>query len=349
MGIELAKLEKIEREVGDLRGMLVGIERSFRKGAKAERPAGTKFIAAAAASIFGHLKRHDLAAEWETKAAVSPAMTTVPTWAAELTTSTTADFVISLGNAVFAFPQIAARAHAFPLSANTRAIIGGTAVAAFVGEGEPIGVAAGTVSGAMLKPYAVKVLSTFSEDLAERSQPAVEALLRKILGDAVAACLDETFFGNQPATPRAPAGILNGLTPLTAGASFGEDVQALAAAIAPAADPVFVISPARRVGLAAAGDLVGFGDYPVYGSSALDDATMVALDAAGLAIGFGGAPSFAVSREATLVERTQDEVGPAVTTEPTRSLWQTDSASLKAALPVSWYMRAGGAAYTEAA
>ncbi|MBP1881949.1 phage major capsid protein [Sinorhizobium mexicanum] len=219
-----------------------------------------------------------------------------------------------------------------------------------------VGVRAGQSNGvvrATLRPYAVKLISTFTEDLAERSQPSIEALLRKVLGDAVGTCLDETFFGDQAATAVAPAGILAGVTVTPPGTSFAEDAKALVAALTTVADPVFVVSPATRAGLAAGGGLLGF-DYPVFASSSVPDTRMIAVDADALATGFGGEPTFSVSREATLVEQTQDTVGPIstpgtpnVVAAPTRSLWQTDSAALKAALPVSWYARSGGAAFVE--
>ncbi|MDK1376150.1 MULTISPECIES: hypothetical protein [unclassified Sinorhizobium] len=340
-------LAELETRLVDLKQLCVGISRQLRKRDRTPGgPSGDAFVAMAAAAIFGHLKRHDLAATWQTKAAVAPANTTTPGWAAELVSSVTADFVVSLGSNIFAFPSIALRSHSFPLSGNMRAVLAGSALASFVAEGEAIGVAVGEVSAASLRPYSIKVLSTFSEELAERSAPSVEALLRKILGDAVGACLDGTFLGDQAATVRAPAGVLYNLMPVAPGASFAEDVRNLTAALGSPADPIFIVSPARRVGLAASGSLLGF-DSLVLSSSSVPDDRIIGLDRDGLIIGFGGQPTFKVSREATLVEQTQDAVGAVVATAPTRSLWQTDAASLKCSLPVSWYVRQGASTFTE--
>ncbi|MGO4621253.1 hypothetical protein AB4Z34_23020 [Ensifer sp. 2YAB10] len=112
------------------------------------------------------------------------------------------------------------------------------------------------------------------------------------------------------------------------------------AAISPAVDPVFIMNPARLAGASAAGSLLGFGAYAVFGSSAIADDDMVALDAAALVFG-AGTPSFKLGREATLVEDT-DPVPistpgtPPTIGAPTRSLWQTNSASLRCVLPISW-------------
>lgn len=340
-------LEKAVREIGDLRAGFIALERTFRKAGRADRQRGGAFIAQAAMAMLGHLRRHEKAAEWKSKAAVPPAMTTVPGWAQELATSATADFILSLASGVYGFPTIAARAHGFELAANRRVIIGGSATAAFVGEGEPIGAVIAAVKAASLRPYSVKVLTEFSNDLAEHSQPSIEALLRKILSNAIGECLDTVFFSDDAATSRSPAGILNGLTPETGGGDFAGDIQALMSAISPAADPVFVVSPARRAGLASEGRLLGF-DYAVIASSAVPDNRTIAIDADDLAVGFGGQPKFSISDMAALVELTQDEVGALMATGPVRSTWQTDTSALKASLPVSWYAAPGSVAYTEA-
>ncbi|MCA1444704.1 phage major capsid protein [Ensifer sp. IC4062] len=343
-------LTDLETKLVDLKQLCVGISRAIRKsgGDKAERQRGQAFVALAAQAIFHHLKRPDLVDAWQQRAAVSPAQTTVPGWAQELATSVTADFVMSLTSGIHAFPSIAQRAFAIQLAADMRAVLAGEASAFFVGEGEPIGLAVAEVSAMQMRPYSVKVLSTFTEELAEKSQPSVEALLRRILGDAVGACLDEVFFGSQANTIRAPRGILHGVTATAPGASFAEDVKNLVAALGGAGDPIFVTSPSTRAGIAAAaGGLLGF-DYLLLSSSAVPDDRLVALDRDGLIVGFGGQPTFKTSREASLIE--QDQAGVVddlLSGSPVRSLWQTNSASLKATLPVSWMLRPGAAAFTE--
>lgn len=345
----MSALERLDREVGDLRKMAIGLERSMRRGRhddEATDPGGP-FIAQAAATIMHHLKRHDLAEQWIKRATTNPAMTTIPGWAQELANSTTAGFIMSLASGAKAAPSVFARAHGFQLSANMRAVsVSADAVAAFVAEGNAIGISSAVLFASSLMPHSVKCLVTFSEELADHSTPNVEAVLRQILTEAVGTAVEDAFFSADAASAANPAGVLVGATSVTPGDTFAADIMALVAAIAPATDPIFITSPARRAAIAAAGGFVGF-DYPVYASSAVDDDMLIALDADKLAVGFGGAPNFKTSIEATVVEQTQDTVGPVLATPPTRSLWQTNSASLKATLPVSWAKKPSAAAVVD--
>ncbi|MDX0831235.1 phage major capsid protein [Sinorhizobium medicae] len=331
-------IESIGRELRDLRGDFIGVKRAIVRGRRDDRnepDLAGPFIAQAAASIMHHLKRHDLAEAWLKKAVTNPAMTTVTGWASELAQSVTANFILSLSSGSKSAPSVFARAHGFELSGATRAVsIDAMAVAAFVAEGSAIGVSQATLSSASVLPHAVKCLVTYSEELADNSTPTVETVLRQILTEAVGTAVEDAFFSDDAATNANPAGVLLGATIVAPGTDFAADVKGLVAAIAPATDPLFVTSPARRAAIAAAGGLVGF-DYAVLASSAVGDDTLIAIDADKLAVGFGGAPGFKTSSEATLVEDTAPP-NDLLTGTPVRSLWQTNSGSLKATLPVSW-------------
>ncbi|MDX0506245.1 hypothetical protein GOD80_25880 [Sinorhizobium medicae] len=335
----MSALERLDREVGDLRKMAIGIERSLRKGRRDdgdEQPdlAGP-FVAMAASAIMKALNRPERAEEWQRKAVTNPAMTTIPGWASELVNSVTAGFILSLSSGIRAAPALFARAHGFHLSGPTRGVsVEADAVAAFTAEADGIGVSQANFGSNSVLPCSVKALTTFSEELADFSTPTVETVLRQILSEAIGQCIENRFFSSEPQIASAPAGILAGKTPIAPGTSFAEDAQALVSALSPAADPVFVVSPGRRVGLAASVDLNAFG-YPVLASSALDDTTMVCVDADKLMVGMGGQPKFAIGREAALVEDTAPPTD-LLTGSPVRSLWQTNAMSLKATLPISW-------------
>lgn len=309
--------------------------RRNRRDERDEPDLGGPFIAQAAASIMNHLKRHDLAEQWLRRAVANPAQTTVPGWASELAQSVTANFILSLSSGSKAAPAVFARAHAIQLSALTRAVsVDATAVALFVSEGNAIGVSQATLSSASVLPHAVKCLVTYTDELADHSAPTIETILRQIMNEAVAEAVEAGFFSDDAASSANPAGVLLGATTVAPGATFAADVQGLVAAIAPATDPLFVVSPARRAAIAAAGGLVSF-DYPLLASSAVGDDTLIAIDAAKLMVGFGGAPGFKSSSEAALVEDTAPP-NDLMTGSPVRSLWQTNSSSLKCTLPVSW-------------
>ncbi|WP_457583156.1 hypothetical protein [Ensifer canadensis] len=312
----------------------------MRKSRRDDREApdlGAAFVSLACAAAMNGLGRPERAREWAQKAVTNPAQTTVPGWAAELVGGPTASFLLSLASGIRAMPLIMARAHGIPLSFNARAIsLDVSAVAGFIGEGQPIGVSKASLRGSGMLPASVKAMVTFSEELGDYSTPLVEEVMRQILGDAVGEAVEEVFFSADVQTAYSPAGILVGTTSVTPGASFAEDVRGLVAALGAPADPIFVVSPARRAGIAASGTLASF-DYPLLSSSAVADDRMVALDADALVFG-AASPGFKIGKEATLIE--QDSAVPTdlLSGSPIRSLWQTNMASMRISLPISWVM-----------
>ncbi|MBK5567232.1 phage major capsid protein [Ensifer sp. SSB1] len=341
-------LESIGRELQDLRGLLVKLERGGKR-----KPTGTRFIAQAAAAIFHHLKDMDAVERWQQKAATSPAMTSVTGWAAELAQSVTADYVLSLGGGVYAAPSLFQAAHGYSMSASVKAVIAGSASASFVGEGQPIGLTKAAFSSASFQAHSIKAIASFTEEMSERTAPQVETLLRTILNKAVGSCLDSVLFDASPSSAIRPAGLLNGITATTGGATFQADIAALMAVVKPA-NPVFITGPGRRAALAAGGDLLGFSDYSVLSSEAVPDTRLILVDADDLSVAFGGEVKFSVSRSAVLVEQDQAGVvpfsdGAGTIGAPARSLWQTDSAALRAVLPTSWVAAPGAVAYTDEA
>lgn len=335
----MSGLEQLQREVADLRTLAVGLQRANRRDEGA--PLGDQFIALAASALMNGLGRPERAAEWAKRAVTNPAMTTVTGWAAELISGPTTAFLLSMESGIRAVPGIMRRARGFPISVNTRAIsLSAAASAKFTEEGAPISVVKATLAANGLLPYSVKCIATFSEELGDHSKPVIDEVLRQILGDAVAEAVETVFFSDDAQLSWSPAGALQGATVVPPGASFAEDVRGLVSAISPAVDPVFIMSPARLASLSAAGGLIGFGAYGVFGSSAIPDDTMAALDAAALVFG-AGTPSFKLGREATLHEDTDPAPistpgTPPTIAAPTRSLWQTNTVSLKCTLPISW-------------
>lgn len=342
-------LERLEREMRDLRGLAVNLQRAMGRGRREEpegEPLGGAFIRGAIAAAASGIKRHDIAETWKAKAATNPAMLSVQGWAQELATSAVGSFVLSLGSNARAFPAIAARAHGFEISANFRPVaLEANATAAFTAEGEAIGTTEARFLASTLKPYSVKALTEFTEEMLERSD--IETLMKQLLSDAIGSALELGFFSAAAATAAAPAGVLNGITPTAAGASFAEDARALVAALGEPADVVFVMSPARLISLSAEMDLAAFA-APVFGSSGVGADQLVAVDCDGLAIGLGGV-NHKVGIESTIHEANpalpiSTPGTPATVAAPTRSLWQSDVISLKSVLGVSWGRSASAAA-----
>lgn len=347
MDVEL--IRKLGREVSDLRGGFIAIERSLRKNRRDDEPSdlGGAFIRAAIGAAAHGIKRADIAETWKSKAAVSPAMSSTPSWAQELASSAVGSFVLSLASNSRAFPSIAARAHAFELSANFRPVaLEANATAAFTAEGDAIGTTEAKFLASTLKPYSVKALTEFTEEMLERSD--IETLMKQLLSDAIGSALEQQFFSTTAGSTAAPPGVLAGKTSLTPADTFAEDAAALVAALGDSpSDIVFVVSPSRLISLSASMDLGAFA-APVLGSSGVAADQMVAVDADGLAVGIGGV-SHKVGIESTIHEANPalPITTPTVVATPVRSLWQSDAISLKSVLGVSWGRAPTAAAFVQ--
>ncbi|MDX0775212.1 phage major capsid protein [Sinorhizobium medicae] len=342
----------VQQEVRDLRTLVVGMQRAMGRGRRDDRnepDLGGAFIRGAIVAAAHGIKRHDLAEQWKQRAATNPAMLSVPTWAAELATSAVGSFILGLASNVRAFPTIASRAHGFEISANFRPLtLDASAVAVFVAEGDAIGTCEARFLASTLKPYSVKSLTEFTEEMLERSD--IEMLMKQLLGDAIGSALEQQFFSATAGTTAAPPGILNGVTATAAGASFAEDARALVDVIGDPADVVFVVAPGRLISLSAEMDLGAFA-APVLASSGVAADQLVAVDCDDLAVGLGGV-SHKVGIESTIHEANpalpiSTPGTPATVASPMRSLWQTDVISLKSVLSVSWGRAASGAAFID--
>ena len=308
------------------------------------------------------------------RAAVNPAMTTVPGWAAELAQTSNAAFMDRLMTESIYGPLSAAGARydlgrnaaiKIPTRANTPRASG-----AWVGEGAPKPVKRIGLTSLTLTPHKLAVISTFTEEMAMYSTPAIEGLLRQAMSDDTSESLDGFLIDDVAASSVRPAGLLNGVTPLTPSAATTTteamiaDLKALVGAIignGGGRNIVILMNPAQSLGIGFAqtstGDFV-FTSTDEAGrkfnarfivSRTVPAGTVIAVDAADFATITGDAPRFAVSNEATLHEEDTAPLalvtgaqGAGVVASPMRSLFQTDSVAIRLSLFVSWGMRRAG-------
>jgi HK97 family phage major capsid protein len=271
------------------------------------------------------------------------------------------------------FPEVARRGMQFtfgrngvinlPLRSQTPTIAG-----AFVGEGAPIQVRQGAFATAQLTPKKMAVISTFTQEIAEHSTPAIEGLIREAITLDTANVLDSVLLDANPATAVRPPGLLNGvagLTPTAGGgvAAVAGDLKLLTNALNIATlgnlrAPVWLMTPANVVALSLASNAQGtfpFRDevargtlmgFPIVKSSNVALNTMILMDCHDFASVTEAAPRFDVSDQAVLhmedttpLAITGGTPSPAV---PVRSLWQTDSIGIRMILPANWIMRRAG-------
>ena len=162
---------------------------------------------------------------WIGRSAMTPAMTGVAGWAAELATVGGLDFWQTLAPASI-YAQLSLRPGAIRATIAGRSGIkvptrapSPTLSAPFVGEGQPIPVRQMALSTAALTPKKASVISEFSEEMMQYSMPSIENVIFAAVSYDTAVSIDGVLLDANPATAIRPAGILNGVvaTPATAG------------------------------------------------------------------------------------------------------------------------------------
>ena len=210
--------------------------------------------------------------------------------------------------------------------------------------------------------------------MATYSAQSIEQIIRQAMSDDTSIALDTYLIDAVAASAGVrPAGLLNGVSPITASvltpasAAMVADLKALVAAIIAAGggrNIVLIVNPAQAISMGVVQTTTGdflFGDAQSaaakFNSRLIVSATcpagrVIAVDAADFASAAGDAPRFAVSTDATLHEEDTTPLAlgttgsPNVVAAPMRSLFQTDAVAVRMSLYVSWVMRRTGMVQT---
>lgn len=302
-----------------------------------------------------------------TKADQTLGTTTVSGWASELVQTAYGEFVQALtGYSIY--PALRDRGIGLSFdSAGNVTIPGRTAGGAgggFVGEGQPIRVGRLTTNSVSMTPKKMGVIVPFSRELAKRSTPAIEGLVRQAILEDTSAVLDPLLLDAVAGDTIRPAGLLNGVAAVATGFGGGdyqaviEDFKALLAPFitANAADGITVImNPIQGLNLALMPGPVGQPNWfaeiqkriNIVESTHATAGRLIALRSADFATALGDEPEFDVSEQATIhmEDTTPLEIvsgtGP-TTADPVRSLWQTASIGVRMLWDISWKMRRAG-------
>jgi HK97 family phage major capsid protein/HK97 family phage prohead protease len=314
-----------------------------------------------------------------TRAAVAPANTTTAGWAAELVQVVWADFMETLMPAAI-YPGLSSRGLRLTFGRNGQINIPSrnraTSISgSFVGEGSPIPVRKGLFASVPLVPKKMGVISTFTRQIAEHSTPAIEGLIRSAIQEDTAVAIDVVLLDSTTSSAIRPAGILNGVTALTATAGGGfnalvGDIKNLTGALIGTTagnlrKPVWLMNPIQQLSISltqnAGGDFPfkaeinnnTFQGYPVVVSATVTAGTVIIVDAADFVSVTGDEPKFDVSDQAVLHEEDTTPLAlgtvgtPATIAAPARSLWQTDTLAIRMLLDINWALRRTGVvAYT---
>lgn len=302
-----------------------------------------------------------------TKADQTVGTTTVSGWASELVQTAYGDFMQALtGYSIYP----ALRDKGIGLSfdaAGTVTIPGrsaGGAGGGFVGEGQPIRVGRITTSSVSLTPRKMGVIVPFTRELAKRSTPAIEGLVRQAILEDTAAVLDPILLDATAGDTVRPAGLLNGVSAVAAG--FGgsdyqaviEDFKTLLAPFiaANASDNITVImNPTQGLSLALmpgpSGQPNWFSEIQkrinIVESTHATAGRLIAMRTSDFATANGDTPEFDISEQATvhMEDTTPLEIvsgtGP-TTADPVRSFFQTATIGVRMLMDISWKMRRAG-------
>jgi hypothetical protein len=310
-------------------------------------------IATARAELFGHDRNPERIARsmWpEDKATLalvqratsSEAVTTDPAWAGPLATYRVQELLTNLGP-LSAGSELLKRGFTFTFDHHNEIRVPGITVAAtyagFIAERGLIPVHQLPVSsGAILDPRKFGTIITLTREMIQSSN--AEQLVRAVLVDAVAASLDTALFSNVAGDATRPPGLLFGAKSETTTAGGGSgamlaDLAALATDVAPygGLDIVYVCAPAEAVKLTFA--MGAQFKMPILASSGVPAKTLIALAPAALCNATDPAPRLEAARDVALSMDDSAPVG-----MPSRSMFQTDSVSIRLVMFVSWAMRA---------
>jgi hypothetical protein len=224
-----------------------------------------------------------------------------------------------------------------------------SAVAGWIGEGQPVPVWDFLTSVAQLTPRKIATAIIFSREMATLSTPNIEALLKAALSESLGWSLDRALFSAAPGDSVTPAGLFAGIS-ATAPANgsipsenMAEDLSRLTAAVASVSgnNPVLLVMAPRQA--AAMKVRTDIGQFETYASPALPDGTVCALASNALASVGDEAPTFDVSAEAAM--HVVDGGTPAA---PQRALFQTDCLALRLRYSINWCLRSSqGVAFTQ--
>ncbi len=317
----------------------------------------------AAEKLFGDdasLKRYLLAQ----KAAVEPALTSVPEWAGNLVRETWDEYLeLLLPESVFAQVAAIGTRNSFE-AGKVRVAARDTSVKLagdFIGENAPIPVRKASFKATSLTPKKLAVISAFSGEMSTASGRVIESAIRQAMLEDSAALLDQRLLDAVAANAIRPAGLLNGvtLTP-SAGDTLADIITDIKAALAPILTAgggrrlVWLMNPLQALTLALQVDAAGafvWGDVDnrfvlgrVIVSVNVPVGTLIVLDGADFATAADEVPQFVVSKEALLHA---DDAATGITSgasmsSPVISMFQQDGFAVRMIQQVNWTMRRTG-------
>lgn len=302
-----------------------------------------------------------------TRADQTVGTTTVSGWASELVQTTYADFLQAL-TGFSIYPALRSRGLGLSFDGSGTVSIpsrtAGGAGGGFVAEGSPIRVGRITTAATTMTAKKMGVIVPFTRELAKRSTPMIEGLVRQAILEDTGAILDAAVLDATASSTARPAGLLNGVSAAATGYGGGdftavlEDFKALLGPFitANAADNITVVmNPIQGLALAMMPGPVGNPGWfnairervTIIESTYATAGRLIAIRNSDFATATGDTPEFDVSEQAVvhMEDTTPLEIvsgtGP-TPADPVRSFWQTGTIGVRMIMDVSWKMRRTG-------
>lgn len=276
------------------------------------------------------------------KSQVDPAMTNVAGWAAELVRESTAALV-ERATENFVTGALASRANMVPFNGSHSVVIPMDVPdtmpvnePAFVAEGAPIPVTQFNVDSKVVDVQKVAAIVTTTNELLQYSTIDLVAWFRRRLLRRYEMKMDQALLSSDAARAGTrPAGLLNGVTPLTGVAGGGIDAVAgdmtalygQILAVNPEASPIFLVNKLDALSAQAMRSDLGtvewpnalagqIGGYTAIVSGHVPQHTLVCVDASQLYITMD-TPQFMISQEATIMENSANTTAPTMVADKT--------------------------------
>lgn len=235
----------------------------------------------------------------------------------------------------------------------------GGAGGGFVAEGSPIRVGRVTTAAAELVPKKMGVIVPFSRELAKRSTPAIESIVRQGILEDTAAILDSALLDATDISTARPAGLLYGVSAAASGyggadhIAVKEDFKALLApfiAANAASNITVIMNPAQSLSIAMmdgpdnnSGWFSGISSrVNIVESTYATAGRLIAIRNSDFYTATGDAPEFDINETATvhMEDTTPLEIvaGAPTVADPVRSFFQTATIGVRMLMDVSWVM-----------
>jgi len=303
------------------------------------------------AESFAREKWGDGVTEIVLRSAVLPAATSTPAWAGTLARDAVADFISSLAPMSAAAKLFNAAPRVSLVGLNTlkfpaRSGAINPTYLPWVVEGDPAPVLKFSLSNAATLGPTKKLMAIAVTTRECAESGSADVVITTLLKENCSLALDATVFSNAAATAAKPAGILNGVSALSAApngddAALTTDLTALAGAIAGSGSGLaFVCNPAQAAAIKIRRGTT-FPDIPVWSSIGVPAGTVIALNPDAFVSAFGPEPEVQSSIESVL--HIEDASPQPPVAAPETSLFQTECLAVKLRLYAAWAWRMSGA------